>query len=258
MDTQPPTTDPNIAIAKNWLKKSYASLNRKNWTEALNYSSKAILYHPGLDAAFVNRAWAWAEIGRLDQAIQDADQALAINPRNSMASNNRGLAYQKKGDLDQALADYQNACRLGLPVACRNLQALQAVTAEVAAALAQSRLKLAAKDWNAVIQASDRVIGLAPANAEALVNRGVARLEKALFDEALADCSMAVASSPAYAPAYYWRGSALEHLGRSPAARTDYAVACDLGFGPACDRYRALDRSTPLAGGLQSPEAKLP
>jgi len=39
-----------------------------------------------------------------------------------LAYNNRGLAFQGKGDLDKAKADYEQACKLGFDIGCKNFQ----------------------------------------------------------------------------------------------------------------------------------------
>ena len=251
-------TSRDRASASTWLKKSYASLSRKDWSEALAQCSRALSYHPRLDAAYANRSWALAELGRLDQAVRDADRALAINPENAMAYNNRGLAFQLKGDLDQALADYQNACHRKLRVACRNLKELELLQTHVAERLEQSRTMLAAKDWDAAVRAAGAVIQLAPCHAEAYVNRAMARLEKGLFRQAADDCSRVLTLRPGYSSAYYYRARALERLGKPHEAMGDYAVSCDLGFDPACVPYARLALSASAAATPASAESRLP
>ena len=61
--------------------------------------------------AYVNRAWAYLDQGKLDQAIADTTKVIQINPRNAAAHHNRAAAYHGKADYDRTIADATKACQ---------------------------------------------------------------------------------------------------------------------------------------------------
>jgi len=105
-------------------EKSFYSLQKGEWDEAIRLASVAISLDPQLVSAYINRAWAYCEKGLYDKAIGDCNKALSIIPKNALAYNNRGLAYHRKGDIGKAIKDYKKACKLGLGIACVNLRGI--------------------------------------------------------------------------------------------------------------------------------------
>jgi len=112
----------NEIYGRHWAEKSRLSVNSGQWAEGIGAASYAIEFNPDLASPYVNRAWAYCEIGMYDKAISDSNTALGIFSSSASAYNNRGLAYQKKGNLGQAISDYTQACNLGLAIACENLK----------------------------------------------------------------------------------------------------------------------------------------
>ena len=105
-------------------EKSFYSLQKGEWDEAIRLASAAISLDPQLASAYINRAWAYSEKGLYDNAIGDCNKALRITPKNALAYNNRGLAYHRKGEIGKAVKDYKKACKLGLGIACVNLRGI--------------------------------------------------------------------------------------------------------------------------------------
>jgi tetratricopeptide (TPR) repeat protein len=112
----------NEIFGRYWAEKSRARVVSGDWSEGISAASYAIAFNPALASPYINRAWAYCEIGMYDNAIKDTNTALGINPKSASAYNNRGLAYQKKGDGKKAISNYEQACLLGLPKACENLK----------------------------------------------------------------------------------------------------------------------------------------
>jgi len=48
----------------------------------------------------------------LDLAITDFDRAIELDPADALAYINRGFAYAEIGDLDRAIADYTEVLRI--------------------------------------------------------------------------------------------------------------------------------------------------
>ena len=92
--------------------------------KAIDEATKAIGMDPGLVNPYINRAWAYCEIGLYEKAIADCQTALTIEPQNALAFNNLGLAYHRMTQLATARQYYQKACDLKLAVACRNYRLL--------------------------------------------------------------------------------------------------------------------------------------
>jgi tetratricopeptide (TPR) repeat protein len=86
---------------------------------------EALKLSPKDRSALGNRAWALAQMGRLDQAIAGYSELLAANPRSDRAYNSRGLAHLRKGDVSAALADFEEALKINpRNVPARNNRAL--------------------------------------------------------------------------------------------------------------------------------------
>ncbi len=67
---------------------------------------------PMLAFAFNNRAWAYHQLGKDDDALRDANMALLLAPNNAAVIETRAEIYEKLGKHDQAAADYRAALKL--------------------------------------------------------------------------------------------------------------------------------------------------
>jgi len=56
--------------------------------------------------ALMNRAIAYANTGRIAQAIKDLDDAIRLSPRIPLLFYNRGIIYLDRGKLTQAVSDF--------------------------------------------------------------------------------------------------------------------------------------------------------
>ena len=85
-----------------------------------------------------------------------------------------------------------------------------------------------AVDAEATIAATSKLIEEEPADVDALLRRGNARLRLDRLEEALADYELAIAQDPKYAPAYNNRGVVFSRMGQPAEAASDYERAVDL------------------------------
>ena len=106
--------------ANQLVKKSEASLNEGDWDGAIAAASGAIALDPKNEAAFTIRAGAYANKGKLKEALQDCNTAIGINPYFPLAYNNRGYALELSGQLPQAKLDYEMSCNMGNAIGCKN------------------------------------------------------------------------------------------------------------------------------------------
>ena len=110
--------------ALKWAEKSYESVSRGNFTNAIDEATISISFDSELVIPYVNRAWAYIEIGQYDKAITDCHTAIKLDPDNALAINNLGLAYHRMGKLQMARKHYKKACDLNMNIACENYKSL--------------------------------------------------------------------------------------------------------------------------------------
>ena len=108
-------------MAMNLTDSSYTALLKEDWDEVIRTATMAVSIDPYISTAYVNRSYAFCRKGLYDMAIKDCNAALKINIWDSRAYNNRALAYEGKGNIKTAILDYEDACSLGLTLACDNL-----------------------------------------------------------------------------------------------------------------------------------------
>ena len=102
------------------VNKSEASFNRGDWDATIAEASRAIALDPKNEAAFTLRAGAYANKGKLKEALQDCNTAIGINPYFPLAYYNRGYALELSGQLPQAALDYEMSCNMGNELGCKN------------------------------------------------------------------------------------------------------------------------------------------
>ncbi len=95
-----------------YLQEGVKKFSREDYQGAISDYNQAIRLNPQLVEAYVNRGWAYDELGDYPQAISDYNQVIRLNPKDAEAYGNRGLAYGKLGDISQALADLRQAADL--------------------------------------------------------------------------------------------------------------------------------------------------
>lgn len=108
------------------VNKSEASFRQGDWDATVAAASGAIALDPKNEVALTNRAGAYANKGKLKEALQDCNTAIGINPYFSLAYNNRGYALELSGQWPQAKLDYEMSCNLGNELGCKNYERLNA------------------------------------------------------------------------------------------------------------------------------------
>jgi tetratricopeptide (TPR) repeat protein len=233
------------AAAGKWSQACYEQVVKGDWNAAIKAATLAIYYDPDAVNPYINRAWAYAETGAFEKAMEDCNEALRLTPGNAMAFNNRGLVYEKKKDLDRAEKDYFKACELGFEIGCKNYLSVknpsQNEESRVELLLRQSGEKYRDKDWNAVVRLTSLAIKKEPESYQAFTIRAAAFIQMVRFEEALIDIGEAIRLNPSYGLAYNNRGSTLEHMGKLEEAMVDYRVGCLLGENLSCQNHARLE-----------------
>lgn len=89
-----------------YARRSWCSMEQKNYEEAIRDASKAIALQPSNSLAFMSRALSWARLKKYDSAIADFTSAAAFKPDDLGAYLGRGIARSLSGDHTGALRDF--------------------------------------------------------------------------------------------------------------------------------------------------------
>jgi tetratricopeptide (TPR) repeat protein len=103
------------------LEKAETAFNSKNWDEVVLYTSEI----PDNATALSVRAGAYANMGKIEEAINDCERAIKMNPDYPLPYNNKAFALETRGNIQEAILNYEFACNLKMPLACNNLKRLQ-------------------------------------------------------------------------------------------------------------------------------------
>ncbi len=259
--------------ATEWAMKSRDNIAKGNWAEAIRAASAAIALDPGLsgpyadrcfayykrtlyddaaadcdkaveidphnDLAYSYRALAYCEKGLTDEALIDASRAIELSPKNMSYYNNRGVVLERRGAADKAKADYEDACRAGVEIACKNFRRLTGfspaeIPKMVKALLEESTVCFNNGQMDKVIDITSKAIKLDPKNDMAYANRGGAYANKGLLLQAIDDCNTAIRINPDCGLAFNNKGFAHEQLGQTAEALLNYEISCNLGIELGC------------------------
>jgi tetratricopeptide (TPR) repeat protein len=186
----------NSGDADAWNNRAIALRELKRLEEALAACDRAIALNPAHARAFTNRGSVLVDLNRPQEALASFDRAIALNPHLADAFNNRGKALMLLERLPEALESYNRAVvlapdnremfcsrgyalkelnRLGEALASYD-RAIALEPAHFAAHADRGILLMELNRLKEAIGSLDRAIGLKPDCAEALNNRGLAKL----------------------------------------------------------------------------------
>lgn len=106
-------------------KAAVKAFTQKNWFEVIKLTSEIIKFSPNNADAYITRSGAFANTGKLDDALADIDKGVRLNPNDPIAYNNRGYIYELKENKSQAILQYEIACNLNSELGCNNLKLLK-------------------------------------------------------------------------------------------------------------------------------------
>ncbi|GJQ21357.1 MAG: O-GlcNAc transferase [Bacteroidia bacterium] len=166
--------------------------------------------------AYVHRALAQAERGRLERALDDYTLALERDSTLAVAWNNRGNIYARQGRFEMALADYRKA--------------LDVYPAYTDATINAARVHMLLRNLPEALALSNKALEIEPGSVLALVQRGQIYDLLGKPEESLRDFTIAIRLQPGFAEAYMRRGDVSFRLGDFRSAIRDYSQAVNLGF----------------------------
>ncbi len=203
--------NPNQPETYNNLGALCLDMNRNS--EAEGYFSQAILLNPHYFRALVNRANAYAKLGRFDKSLQDFDRAAELRPHDAGLLLNRGLMYLDLGKYKNAVGDFSHAL------------VTQPEDARLYLERARAFIKMGypSNAYDDLVQA----ITLKPSYALAYYYLGDLMFRNGDTDFALGALVRAKELAPKYVPAYDLMGDMLA-MQDPVAATSNYLVALKL------------------------------
>jgi tetratricopeptide (TPR) repeat protein len=210
---------------------------------------RAISENPGDPFLYFYRGVAYKKTGDVERSIVDYNKAITLNPKVAVLYNNRGNAFQEKGDFGHALADYNSAILINpsLDVAYQSRGTFFTSQGDYIRAINDFNQAIRLNPWSAASlngrcrafalsnqelqqaeEDCDASLRMAPHTPRFYGSLGYVHLNLGVFDEALKDFEIALASNPSDAESLYGRGLAKRGLGNEAAAIADLALAREI------------------------------
>ncbi|MBS0241042.1 MAG: tetratricopeptide repeat protein [Proteobacteria bacterium] len=233
--------DPRSQDAARFLGLAYA--DKGDLASAETAFSRALAIQANDPWPLIVRAISLAKNGDRTRAHEEANKVLAELGQNSSDGHLvvAVVAYFLQ-ELDLARSEVETAIRL-------NAESGQAHRIAARIAFRQGRLDDAARE----IDAADRLL---PGDATVLLERGLLALSRKEYGKSVDLLTKSLSINPAHAEVFATRGIALEALGRSEEALSDYRTAeTKLATDPdgRLAKARAAERIAVLAGPVSRP-----
>jgi protein O-mannosyl-transferase len=203
-------------IVRPYLNRGFAYLDLGQWDKAIADFTSAIRINPAFADNYCIRGAAYVNIGERDKAIADFSRAIGINPKFAEAYYNRGVTYKDLSQWDKAIADFSATININPKF----------TEAYFNRGIAYANIG----QWDFAITDYSTTVALKPDYTEAYYNRNVVYQGLKKFDDAINDCSKAITIDPNFVNAYYSRGIAYSGLGQWEKAIADYSSA--IGIAP--------------------------
>jgi tetratricopeptide (TPR) repeat protein len=187
----------------------------QQYEKAIDLYTQAVRFDPRNDLSFLHRGISNFHIGRLDQALSDANESLAIQPNSAQTYGFRGNVYLTTKSFDQALSDLREAV-IRDP---KNPDYL----------IAQASIEEDRGNFSAAVELYEKASSLRPESAEILVKN--ARVLRQINDLArsVERCNRAIALAPMSPEGYVCRAESNLRNGALPKAVEDLNQAFQLG-----------------------------
>lgn len=98
--------------ATKWLREGDKYTEQQQWEKAVAAYTNSIELDSNNIYAFINRSWAYRQLGKYDNALTDSNSAVDLDPENAKAYESRSYTYKKLERYEEALADASKAIQL--------------------------------------------------------------------------------------------------------------------------------------------------
>ncbi len=194
------------------------ALKAENFPEAIEALSRETALHPLNAKAWYYKGVARMENGDYATALQDLDRAIELAPKDGNALIRRASIHENAHDFELAKNDLNNVLRSN-----------QAGPIAIHALMELGRLQLSMDDATSALTTYDRLVMIAPNDARAWYDRGMAFARTNDHPRALDDLAKAISIDGWMDQAYTAHAIELVHLGRKAEACPDLAKAKELG-----------------------------
>ncbi len=99
--------EPDVTPASQLVTRAHAALEEARAADALEFAKSALALDPENVSAHLVAAFAYADLGRLEEAAAQANTVLKKYPLTAGARYVLGVIYQQQGDTDAALAEFK-------------------------------------------------------------------------------------------------------------------------------------------------------
>lgn len=166
------------------------------------------------------RSIIYSDLGRLDEAIDDADATLEIEPGGDYIYVNRAYFRGRQGDKAGAIEDLETLGSLVTPYTLGHLHSNRA------------RISLLQGHLIDALESTKEAIKVANNPERFLSTHGLMLLRNGIFDEAKRTLDKAIEIDKYNAEAYYFRAELHEKMGNIEEAEKDKKIALDFGYIP--------------------------
>ena len=187
-----------------WLKRTIALENLKDWQEMLDWCRKWTKSEPKGAIAWYSLGVAYDKLNRYNDAIEAYRQALRIDPKDTEAWNNLGNAYANLNRYTDAIEAYRQVLRIDSEYAFAWYN-LGAAYYEL-------------KRYNDAIEAFRQALRIDPKYAFAWNGLGVAYGKLNRYNDEIEACRQAIRVNPEFADAWYNLAGAYYNSGNRAAA----------------------------------------
>lgn len=199
-------------------KDGLLALQQDHHKAAIDHFTRTVAATPDHARAWYYRGLCREQVGDHVGAMHDLDRALALDPSDANVLLRRADVYLNAGHAIEARADLD---------ALLKLHASGPIAEHALFSLGQCGVALG--EYDDAFAAYDRLVAIAPSNARAWCDRGIARAHLNDPQGAIADLSRAIAMDPSLDKAYVSRAVAYIALERDADACIDLRKARDLG-----------------------------
>jgi tetratricopeptide (TPR) repeat protein len=218
--TQTSTPKTTVAEEDNILRNGRKLLGEANYEEAVREFTRIIGENPNFAEAYLQRAIAYGQLGKIRLARDDAQKTISLSPKNARAFNVLGKTFADEKLFVQAVESYTKALLIRSDFAT-------AYNNRGFAYLSQNKTDFAILDFTNALK-------FAKKPAEALnyyENRGIAYSLKQDLTNAVKDFTSAIIINPNRAKSYQLRASVYRQQGFTERAEADLETAQKLnGF----------------------------
>ena len=206
-------------VADAYYNRAKAYMDEGRNQEAIKDLNESIRIKPGNAKAYNNRANAYIELGEYQNAIDDLSIAVTYDPLFTKAFYNRSYAYIQVGDYTKAIQDIDKVIEYS-PEYPRLYYR-------------RAYVYMKLEDYRTALRDLDKAVELKPEFVEVYINRCVVYKELGDYHKAVEDCTRAIDMAPNNYMPYNNRGLSYYEMGEYQKAITDYTKA--IGLAP--DNY---------------------